>query len=55
MRPLIMAAILGLGIASAAPAFAQWTGQRIGQFDYWSGPSGRSVTCQHIGQFTYCN
>ena len=32
-----------------------WTGQRIGNFDYWTGPNGARFTGQRIGDFYYLN
>lgn len=49
----LLAAATILSIA-APPASAQWTGQQLGNFTFWNGP-GRTVTCQQIGQFTFCN
>ena len=33
----------------------RWTGQQLGDFNYWSSSSGQRVTCQTIGTFTYCD
>ena len=35
--------------------YPSWTGERIGNFDYWHGSNGQTITCQTIGQFRYCN
>lgn len=31
------------------------TSQTVGNFTYIHTPDGRSVTCQHVGQYDYCN
>lgn len=53
MKTLAFIAFITIG---AVAAHAQrYTHQRIGNFDYWSGPDGYSGTGQRIGQFYYYN
>ena len=43
-------------VASAGSALAQnYTGQHLGNFDYWNGSNGYSGTGQRIGYFYYYN
>jgi hypothetical protein len=50
MQKYLLTAIL----FTASVASAQnWTGQHIGNFDYWNSDDGASYTGQRIGNFYY--
>lgn len=51
MRRLLLTITLTLGAFSAFAG--NWTGQRIGDFDYWSNSNGANYTGQRIGDFYY--
>ena len=51
---IIMKILLLSAIFAAISAQAQtYTHQRLGSFDYWSGPNGYEGTGQQLGQFYY--
>ena len=48
-------AIGALALAAVCANAQDYTGQRIGNFDYVNGPNGYSGTGQQIGSFYYYN
>jgi hypothetical protein len=54
MTKTALGLLAGMILILNAPA-QNYTGQHIGNFDYWSGPNGYYGTGQRIGNFYYWN
>ena len=53
MKILILACLLS--ILTASSAFAGWTANKIGGTTFWNNSNGGTITCNTIGQTTFCN